>query len=329
MFQIRSTWCFFLLISLGLRSCNALCSDKIDGSQGDNLLDVIPSVQDEEECLEMCANAEECSFYTYYSDTDPAYPNWCFLLSGMQEPVKVCAHCTSGPVDCGQSMCGIIMAEGSSIMDHLKVETVGATSLHLVKLGDTCDAQLYIWGVGGGGAGGSYCGGGSGFVKDGYHEPANSRDLIVTVGGPGQPSSIVNSAEDEILVAAGGGSCWWQHGGNGYSGGGGGGDFASAGARGGSNGGNGGSWTGAGGGGGIGSGVDVRVNDLKVFSLSPGAGGDGGGGCDGGGGGVLVDNQGPPTKELSGWGYGGGGGSCNGGTERAYSGVVLLEMTEK
>ena len=331
MLLIRST-CFFplLLIFFQLRSCDASCSDQIEGVQDDNVLDVIPNVQDEGECLSMCAAADDCLFYTYYSETDPVYPNWCFHLSHIQEPLKVCQHCTSGPVQCDQAMCGMILTEGSSIMESLMVDTVGNTSIHIVRLGDACHAQLYIWAVGGGGAGGLYAGGGSGMVKDGYHDPGNSRDLVITTGGPGQPSLVTNNQQEEILRAGNGGNAWWQHGGNGYSGGGGGGDFASAGARGGSDGGNGGSWTGAGGGGGVGSGVDVRLNDLEVFSLSPGGGGSGGGGCDGGGGGVNVFNRGPTRANAnSGSGYGGGGGSCNGETYGAHPGVVLLELIEK
>jgi len=209
---------------------------------------------------------------------------------------------------------------------------VGNTSAHIVSLGKTCDYQLYIWGVGGGGAGGLYAGGGSGHPKDAYYvsDSSKDQDFLITVGGPAQPTFVKNSAGEDVLIGAQGGSAWWQHGGNGYSGGGGSGDFASAGAEGGMDGGNGATW-GSAGAGGLGSGVNIHENDLTMFSLSPGQGGNRGGGCDGGGGGVLVNNQGPSQENdrYVGDGYGGGGGSCNGEFYAALPGTVIIEFVEK
>ena len=317
---------FLLPIISCLNGSIDTCSDNIDGSHEDNIVDVTTDIENETECLENCKNNPRCRFYTHFSAMDPIYPNYCFLLFDILDTIKTCEHCSTGPADCESSVCGFILSEGSYLMEYYKFNNNAA--VHIVNLGKRCNHQFYIWGIGGGGAGGLYAGGGSGGPKDAYYSPDNSSDLVITVGGQGQDSTVINSAEEEVLKAYAGGGAWYQHGGNGYSGGAGGGEWISGGGSGGMDGGDGASW-GREGVGGKGSGVDVLINDLKLFNLGSGTGGSGGGGCCGGGGGVKVDGEGPVgANNMVGTGYGGGGGSCNGENYSAQPGTVIIEFIE-
>ena len=67
---------------------------------------------------------------------------------------------------------------------------------------------------------------------------------------------------------------------------------------------------------------------MKSFVVTPGAGGQGygilGTTFGGGGGGVLVNDQGPNSKQGQGKGYGGGG--SGGHWKSGLDGVVLVEV---
>ena len=78
---------------------------------------------------------------------------------------------------------------------------------------------------------------------------------------------------------------------------------------------------------GQGSLLDIGNYYMKNFVVTPGAGGKGYGGgttFGGGGGGVLVNDQGPNSKQGQGKGYGGGG--SGGQWKSGLEGVVLVEV---
>jgi len=86
----------------GPRSC--LCSEPEECEvTADNELDIVPQVSQEEDCRDLCAANPDCSFYTWYDDTD-VIGNVCVLLSACEERDSSCSSCHTAPVPCSQEL---------------------------------------------------------------------------------------------------------------------------------------------------------------------------------------------------------------------------------
>ena len=88
--------------------CYRSCGDRIEGSIGNNLVELRPNVNNETECKFICQDNSECVYYTYHDQDDSGYPKVCLLLSSLEQPLTICENCTTSPVSCSNSMCGFI-----------------------------------------------------------------------------------------------------------------------------------------------------------------------------------------------------------------------------
>merc|ERR1711892_1482321 len=80
--------------------CYRTCGTNYSGRISENLLDAIPDVGQEVDCKSLCQANRECTFYTYFLAADVNSPFWCFLLSGIEEPIETCENCVTGPANC-------------------------------------------------------------------------------------------------------------------------------------------------------------------------------------------------------------------------------------
>merc|ERR1712013_135877 len=278
------------------KGCYKLCSKNIIGAINENFLEMIPDIESEDGCRELCRNEPGCEYYTFYLEDDPYYGT-CFLLSSLQPPIQDCPTCVTGPRNCdGPADCSFLY------------DGVSQTHLMFTMPGG--------YGYNGGSNGG---GGGSGYIQ--YHtQPLLSEtEISISVGDHDEESTININNGDNLVASAGDRGSRDGGGGAGYSGGGGHGS-----CNGGSHGGDGECSDG-----GSGTGEDITTYTLQNYQLSPGTGGQYYHGSyyhGGGGGGVLVDGAGPGEDNRgravgsNGQGYGGGGTAGSG-----HSGVIILE----
>lgn len=316
----------FVSTCILLKSCASLspCDDCTSGAvtectcgigyeciiDGDNLEMVVEDVPSEGDCAKQCQDNDQCSVYTYYSSTHPADPNLCILLSkcGRVWP-ELCQDCSSGPQACYQSdSCGFAVWQGMDDMMVIKENT----TLHLLSGERGCSVEVMALAIGGGGKSGVYGGaGGSGFPKKGTIKLISNTDIQVTVGAEIASTINIEGTQEVLLSAAPGQDGYMYDGGDGYSGGG------AYGAAGGSDGGDG--EMSSYGEGGIGSGIDVKIYEMKNVVLRAG---NGGGSYGGGAGGIVVNGESPDFNENhQGEGFGGGGGALP-----PIQGCVVLEL---
>jgi len=311
----------------------SFCSHPVVGHIGENLLQFLPNLPNQIDCLGACLNTPDCSHYTHHNASSQMVPNGCFLFSSLQAPFAPCEFCQTGPANCSTNQC--MLSTAGEVSESLMITNSSQpTTVDVFALG-MC--TLTVVAVGGGGDG-SNGGGGSGFVEwRQLNLVDENMTLTVKVGGAGENTSVrhlikfiydKHGTGKTIVAATSGHSGERYNGGDGYCGGGGtavenGQDPGISGGDGGTNGGNGhrGTYRGSGG-----SGSHMKLDEIPTsgFALSPGKGGYGRSGGGGGGGGVLVDSE-PAGEVEAGEGYGGGG------TTRPYiagkPGVVLFMFT--
>ena len=299
--------------------CSETCGDNVEGVLGENIVQVLGDVPDELNCKKECSNNTDCKFYTYHNGSDPNYPQLCFLLTHLEEPLKACSYCSTGTARCTvDTVCGFL--NGTQVNESLFFTDTHAT--HKVETVSVGRCEVNVVAIGGGGRGGYYMsgmtkyggGGGSGHVYLTSHVLRESSNLLLEVGARGEPSSVTTEDGSSVIVAPAGedGHDGSYDGASGYSGGGGDSPARSGGSDG-------------EGRGGKGSGVDISTYTLTNFVLAPGRGGSGS--CGGGGGGVLVNGKGPELHSGMGEGYGGGGEGClNIDSHYGSPGVILLEI---
>ena len=259
-------------------ACWTLCSEPLEGQLGENLVQFIPDIVDEFVCRDACRNHSSCHLYTHYKTSSQFFPGACFLLSGLQAPLKEGDHCNTGAGDCKDRHACFLLPDnpspGENVSSGLLVtDTSPYNFVNILGLGSNC--SLSIVAIGGGGSttegGFSGGGGGSGYVEVGELKVSGIFDLRTSVGEGGR-SSVVwgpegGNRDREVIVEARSGKDGQSgSGGDGYSGGGGSGE--DNGGAGGSNGGNGdegsGSWMGSGG---FGSGLELSNIVLPGFQL--------------------------------------------------------------
>ena len=205
------------------------CGSTVEGQIGDNLIEYIPSVPSGSDCKHMCADNEGCKFFTYYDENHTGFPNICFLLSDLEDPIQSCENCISSPVDCNVGHCGFLGTQNISAMIISE-----STKVTVFKLGK---CNLKALAMGPGGYYGSYfngnCiyrnGGGSGYLNFTLI-PVNSHfELTINVGKYHGDSSSIVAEDGTVLLKAASGEDGQDRGkaGDGYSGGGGAGEVCS------------------------------------------------------------------------------------------------------
>ena len=309
--------------------CFEACGDNVEGLLAENIVQILADVPEELECKRSCNNNTDCKFYTYHNESDPNYPQLCFLLTYLEEPLKTCSHCSTGSVSCAvDTVCGFrngtMVSEAEAL---IFTDTSSTIELETVTVGK-CEVNILAIGGGGQGSwknsGGLNFGGGggSGHVFLTSYVLRKSSNLLLNVGGRGKPSSVTTKDGSSVIQAPAGedGVDGSRDGADGFSGGGG--DGQSSVGSGGSDGRDG--EAGSGGQGGKGSGLDISSYDLINFVLTPGSGGRPR--CGGGGGGVMVNGEGPEQNIGSGEGYGGGGEGCNYSSRYGSPGAILIEI---
>ena len=309
----------------------SFCHAQVEGILGENVIDIKPDVS-EAACEAECEGEEQCHFFTYYFSNATVYPNTCFLLSEIQEPIIPCQDdiCISGSSKCENSMCGIL-EDGYFVPNGIAVTE--SKEVDLLTIGPcSADGNFLAVVVGGGGSSSNQgAGSGSGHVE--FQELQFSQSYVqfkATVGSAEQHSTLstISDGSSDVLVQASPGERGeYNDGGDGYSGGGAYDHQGEIGADGGSDGGDGEDSNGHSGG--NGSGLDLQTIPLTHFELSPGMGGgagvSGSGGYGGGGGGVLIDGVGPSVGRSYSSGEGYGAGSYGYNTD-GYPGVIVLEF---
>ena len=301
------------------------CTAPIEGTLGANLVAVIDNVDSEEECDSSCVLEAGCALYTHHRNNDSTYPNTCFLLSALGEPVRECedATCVTGLPNCEGSVCafivgGIMFPQGVLVIEREE-------DVEVLTLG-VCPSPVAI-AIGGGG-GYSYLGGaGSGYINYSTSLPVKGYLKMQAYPGGASEDSYVRDLTDSTDIVRGeaGQGVDGYDGGAGYSGGGGGSSQGSGGGGGGGSDGSDGRG-GATGKGGAGSGFQIDTIRLTSFVLSPGKGGSQSSSTNpgGGGGGVLIDGQGPDRPDSwIGEGFGGGDGH---GSNDGLPGAVIFDF---
>merc|ERR1712117_438798 len=106
---------------------------------------------------------EQCHFFTYHWSNASTFPDTCFLLTEILEPITVCSDnsCISGSNNCAYSLCGFLNA-GTLHPDGLIVEDT--KEIGMLLMGPCASPDVLTVAVGGGGLNPNkhYSGGGSG-----------------------------------------------------------------------------------------------------------------------------------------------------------------------
>ena len=255
--------------------CTIFCNAPVEGILGDNLVDIVAGIT-EADCEAACEGEERCKFFTYHYGNSSLYPETCFLLSELQEPISLCEDgiCVSGSSKCEESLCSFL-DNGVWQTNGVIVTDIGTTQVDLLRIGPCSVYPVIVVAVGGGGSnsgsrgsnGYNYAGAGSGYIE--YVEGTLSEGYVqfeASVGSAGMVSEVTDLRTGNSIVRAlpgeDGGS---TKGGDGYSGGGGDHDSGADGGDGGSDGGDGydsTQWPG-----GKGSGLDISTILLQSIEL--------------------------------------------------------------
>merc|ERR1719209_2424563 len=221
--------------------------------EADNQIDFFTDVPTSEECAQLCNDDRTCTAFTHfgpasyplheacilfsscrerrpcvdcttgsnqavctcYGPQDKVNPNVCFLLNkaGLQNPVKVCDNCTSGPAQCNTNAeCQVAVFaykvdNNYNYMTNLVLFVLGEESFELsFEARETgCYINTTFLAIGGGGRGYSYNGGGCGFIEIGRQLLFSNSSVHVYAGDSGA-RSLVQVDGDTLIEAASGGS---------------------------------------------------------------------------------------------------------------------------
>ena len=80
--------------------CYRTCGSNTVGHMDENIIDMIVNTKSELDCKMMCADIDECQWYTYFYKNDPLYHELCFLLTEFLWPGENSDTASSGPPDC-------------------------------------------------------------------------------------------------------------------------------------------------------------------------------------------------------------------------------------
>ena len=198
------------------------CSFSYSGTVGStNTVGILGSVSDELACKRECSAHEDCAIYTFYDSEDPTNHNLCILLSstGLEDPVSTCDHCSTGPATCRtghQCQVAVFLKDGAAMKGPpLSIFANESMSLIFQAREKDCYANISILAIGGGGGYSYGEGGGSGYVETGAGVLKTEEQVVVTVGGAGERSSVVAAT---LQVEAQQGGDGGSSGGSGYSG---------------------------------------------------------------------------------------------------------------
>ena len=218
----------------GSNQADCTCSIEYESYlDGNNLVDFIGSISDEYACKKICASNDMCSVYTFYGPQDKVNPNVCVLLNsaGLQNPVRTCDNCTSGPAQCKTGMecqVAVFFIDGSHSRDFVTDLVLFAKEdyeLNFEAKEKNCFVDATFLAIGGGGEQirqhNQYGGGGSGYIQIATKRLFANSTVGVEVGGSDARSLV--QVDGETLITADSGGPGGRLGGDGYCGGGGGG----------------------------------------------------------------------------------------------------------
>ena len=80
--------------------CFETCEGIIEGVLGESTVELLADAPEELDCKQECINNTDCKFYAYHNESDPSYPQLCFLLTHLKEPLEVCSLCSTGSATC-------------------------------------------------------------------------------------------------------------------------------------------------------------------------------------------------------------------------------------
>ena len=240
----------------------------MDSRVSDNLIQLLPDVDDEADCNHYCRLNSKCTYYTFYKSTSNLIFGACLLLSRLDKPFRHCNNCMTGAADCSQKHGICLFSFDGKLVDRVQISLASSQTVAPIPLGACGD--VHVLAVGGGGKGGGRVqdgGGGSGYIMWATvpDSLAWNRKLLVEVGG-GQRALMVTLWYKEVLVKAQPGETGTYYGGGaGYSGGGGGYYGCCDSGHGGTAAGNGQNSTNYPGG--VGSGLNINSISVKGFTL--------------------------------------------------------------
>ena len=168
--------------------CYRTCGYNFVGHMDENIIDVIANTKSEFDCKKFCLETNNCSFYTYYSEEDNHYHEFCILLTEILPPFEPSDSVSSGITDCFNSS-----AECFFIVNGDHVESVMVTEEEIeVSVNPFASCEITILAVGGGGGGGGQ-GGGSGYLqyqKKKINPFSGFTSLNAKAGSYGEASSV-------------------------------------------------------------------------------------------------------------------------------------------
>ena len=69
-----------------------ICGINQEGPLEENVLEIIPGVEDELSCKAHCRNEPDCEAYTYHDNSDLVLPGICIMLTEIRDPLQSCQH---------------------------------------------------------------------------------------------------------------------------------------------------------------------------------------------------------------------------------------------
>ena len=60
--------------------CSGFCSAPVEGGLGENIIDVMPQIENEQDCEWECEWKDNCTFYTYFTSVSALFPRFVRLL---------------------------------------------------------------------------------------------------------------------------------------------------------------------------------------------------------------------------------------------------------
>merc|ERR1712179_633005 len=101
------------------KNCFPSCGYAYTGKIDNNVLELLPDVASTLDCGNSCHALEDCTFYTFFPDS-----NNCYLLSELLEPIQSCTNCLTGPDTCKDEDRCLILYNGSLQQSFMFTDTV-------------------------------------------------------------------------------------------------------------------------------------------------------------------------------------------------------------
>ena len=60
--------------------CSGFCSAPVEGGLGENIIEVMPQIENEQNCEWECEWKDNCTFYTYFTSVSALFPRFAYFL---------------------------------------------------------------------------------------------------------------------------------------------------------------------------------------------------------------------------------------------------------